>query len=679
MKDYCGYVNVFHGCGEIDLPKPEGLAAKWYFIKACCGNTSPAACLPFSAMSVGPYSGGYPSGYGDHQPNSFGRPDHFEGGKELLGFAHLHQSGTGAIGFYYNYAVTTPRYDDSPERRPMSREAAEPGYYTVCLEDIKCELTVSGRTALHRYTFGHDGGMVDIDFEGTGLCCPGLRRVYAGDLTVKKVSGDTVTAEGDIEGVRIYMAVRADSDIEIDGVKARVSVPKGGVVNLRVGISPRDMASAMRHAGAEADFDEARREARRLWEAELSKIAIETDDERLRGIFYSNLYHSLVKPADWSGESFIYDGGPFTADFATLWDMYKTAMPLIYMLSGDIGSKVNETLLRVCEATGVMPVELGLSRNYAMKSIQARMLGFYCLFTAYRYGYDIDPKRLLDDFRRDLYDEGKRDFTESGRCVSHTFLLDMAEACALAADIASETGDTETEKLLRPYAALWRSVFSDETGLLRGDSEYYEGTLYNYSFRQMADMDSRIALAGGKERFVKLLDDFFGYGAPDVVLPTDPHNGAVVAEGMKLGRFEGFNNESDTEAPFSYIYAGRHDRVCEVIRAGMRYMFTDGRGGIPGNNDSGALSSYYVFMALGLFPVAGQDLFLIGSPFVKEASVKLYNGRRIDISVDKVSGGDIYVSSVSFNGSPVSDYRISAKELLSGGRLEFHMIDTPVM
>ena len=102
MKDFCKYVNVFQGTGEIDLPKPEGVAARWFFIKAGCGNTSPAACLPFSAMSVSPFSGGYPTGYGDHMPNSFARPVHFPAGKGLLGFAHLQQSGTGAIGFYYN-------------------------------------------------------------------------------------------------------------------------------------------------------------------------------------------------------------------------------------------------------------------------------------------------------------------------------------------------------------------------------------------------------------------------------------------------------------------------------------------------------------------------------------------------------------------------------------------------
>ena len=676
MKDYAGYVNVFHGCGEID-PKPEGIAARWYFIKAGCGNTNPAACLPFSAVSAGPFSGGYPTGYGDHLPNSFARPAHFPGGKGLLGFSHLQHSGTGAIGYYYNYAVVTPRYPDSPERREPVCEAAEPGYYMAVLEDIRCELTVTGRTALHRYTFGHGGGFVTVDFSNNGLNIPGRERAGAENLSVWLEDEGTAAAEADIEGVRIHMAVRADAGIRIGDGKARIEVPENGIVNLAVSLSPRDMARALEQVRGTYDFDEAQREAYRSWNEKLSLIDIETDDERVRRIFYSNLYHSLIKPSDWTDESFLYGDGPFTADLATLWDMYKTALPLIYMIDGDMGAKISETLLRVCETEGVMPVELGLSRHYEHTTSQARMLGFYVLFTAYRFGYPTDVKRLLADFRLDLFAEGKRDFTEGGRCASHTFLLDMAEACTLAADIARETGDTDTEELLRPYGKLWERAYSRETGLLGADSSYYEGTLYNYSFRQMADMDARIALAGGKERFVKLLDDFFGYGAPPVVLPTDPHDGAVVSEGMKLGRFEGFNNESDTEAPFSYVYAGRHDRTCEIVRAGMKCLFTEGRGGIPGNNDSGALSSYYVLMALGLFPVAGQDLFLMGSPFVKSARIRLYTGGVLEIGTDGVSDERIYVKSVRFNGRELHGFRIPAGELMRGGKLEFCMTDRP--
>ncbi len=677
MKDHCQFVNVFQGCGEIDLPKPEGIAARWFFIKAGCGNTSPAACLPFSAMSAGPFSGGYPTGYGDHLPNSFARPVHFPEGRGLLGFAHLQQSGTGAIGYYYNYALVTPRYANSPARRVPSSENAQPGYYATTLEDILCELTVTGRTALHRYTFGHTGGQVTVDFSNNGLDIPGVEKAGAAALKIQNKDTKTVTGEAVIEGVRLFFAVRANAPMRAEGARATLAVPADGKALLAVAVSPLDMQTAENRVRAAYDFDAARKDAYAAWNRELSKIEIETDDPRIREIFYSNLYHSFVKPADWSDEGFVYGKGPFLADLATLWDMYKTGLPLIYLVNGEIGEKLNETLLRLCETLGFMPNGIGLSDKYRMFGDQARMLGFYALFTAFRYGYPLDPKRLLDNFKRDLSDKGKRDFTEAHRCPSHTFFLDMAEACTLAADLAKETGDAETEALLRPYGRLWEQVYSKETGLLDADSSYYEGTLYNYSFRQMTDMPARIALAGGNDRFVQLLDDFFGYGKPAVTQPTDPHDWDAVNEGMKLGRFEGFNNESDTEAPFSYICAGRHDRTAEVVRAGMKYMFTTGRGGLPGNNDTGALSSYYVMMALGLFPVAGQNLFLMGSPFVKHAKISLFNGKTLEITANQASDEAIYVKSVRFNGEALPSYRIPADRLLKGGTLDFEMSEQP--
>ncbi|MBQ7637427.1 MAG: glycoside hydrolase family 92 protein [Clostridia bacterium] len=676
MKDFCKYVNVFHGCGEIDLPKPEGIAATWFFIKAGCGNTSPAASLPFSAVSVGPFSGGYPTGYTDHMPNSHSRPPRFEGGKGLKGFAHLQQSGTGAIGYYYNYAVVSPRYSSSPERRVPALEEGEPGYYRAVLEDINCELTVSGRTALHRYTFGSPGGFVTVDFENNGVDIPnwGKEKVY--ELELKKENENTVSANAVIEGVKIFFAVRANGKIELDGNKARVFVPENGVSEIRVSLSPVNAALPLERVSAEYDFCAAKSEARKAWNGVFSKIDAEFFDERTKGIFYSNLYHSLVKPADWSGESFIYGEEPFTVDLNTLWDMYKTELPLLFAVYGkEIGEKLCETLMLLCEKLGFMPNSIGLSDEYKKPNGQARMLGSYALITALRYGLKVDPARILSNLKTDLTAPDKIDFTRDGRCVSHTFLLDMAEICTLGADLAKELGDTESENYLRPFGRLWKKVYSEKTGLLNDDTGYYEGTLYNYSFRQMVDMDGRIALAGGKERFVELLDRFFGYGAPAVTLPTDPDDYEPVIEGAKLGRFEGFNNESDTEAPFSYAYAGRHDRVCEVTRAGMKYMFTDGRGGIPGNNDTGALSSYYVFMALGLFPVAGQDLFIIGSPFVKNAEVTLFNGNTLKISVDN---NNIYVKSVKLNGKELADKKITARELMRGGELVFEMSEKPV-
>lgn len=677
--DFCKFVNVFHGCGEIELPEPKGIAARWFFIKAGCGNTSPAASLPFSRLTAGPYSGGYPTGYGDHMPNYHSRPPHFPEGKGLLGFSHLHQSGTGAIGYYYNYAVVTPRYADSPLRVIPTNEKAQPGYYSANLNGIKCELTVTKRLALHRYTFDKDEGEILIDFNNNGLNLPGQSRKTVSGLKVNLYEESIVTAGAEIEGVKIYFAVKAvGGTFSLDENNRAVLRPKKRerIAQLRVALTVKGHEKALEDLKTPAEFDSAKQAALDEWNRYLSRIEIKAYDDKIYEIFYSNLYHSMVKPANWHGESFIYGGdGPFMLDFNTLWDMYKTALPLIFLICKKEGENIAETLLKVGEHLGYLPNSFGLNAQYDVSRSQARMLGAYVLLTAYRFGLEVDPKRMLKVIITDLLTDDKEDFTLFGRCKSHTWLLDMSDACAYAAKVAREIGEDETARLLEPHAEKWTRVYDKNTGLLDENSSFYEGTLYNYSFRQTADMEARIALAGGEERFVKLLDDFFGFGKPAVKQPTDPYNYKSVEEGMKLGRFEGFNNESDMEAPFSYIFANRHDRTCEVIRGGMKYMFTKGRGGIPGNNDTGGLSSYYVWCALGLFPVAGSDLILIASPFVKSAKIKLSSGKELCIKVNNAGDNNIYVKKALFNGREIKNHRIKACELIQGGEIVFDMSD----
>ncbi len=666
------YVDVFFGNGEINLPKPQGIANKWCFLKACCGNTTPAACLPFGAMSVAPYSGGYPTGYGNHLPNTYSTPVKFENGEKIYGFAHIQQTGVGTIGFYYNYCLVAPVYDSSEEIRLPSDEKAGPGYYSCRLDDIFCELTANRKVALHRYIFDKDNGRVEIDFSNNGLHYDEEHRGTVEELKVEK-TGNIILASANIEGIAVYFAVEGDGEFSVDGGKA-ICAGFGKECKLKVAISLVSCERALADIENTADFDIEKKNAEAKWDEMLDAISIETKDEKLRELFYSCFYHSITKPSNWTGESFIYDKDkPFYADFATLWDMYKTQLPLVFILYKDESEEICETILSVGEKLGHIPNSLGLCDRFVEHDTQARTLGCYVLLTAYRYGVKIDARRMLKMIDTDIFAPNKTDFTIDGRCKSHTFMLDMADCCALASQVAKEIGEDEIYNRLYPLSQRWKNCFSTETGLLKTDSEYYEGTLYNYSFRQMVDMDERINIAGGREKFIKLLDDFFGYGKPDTVQPSIPLDYEPIRIGFTLGRFEGFNNESDTEAPYTYVLAGRHDRTCEVIRAGMKYMFTNGRGGLPGNNDTGALSSYYLLSALGLFPVAGQNLFIIGSPIVDKAEIKLFNSNKITIIVNNNSDSNIYVKSVTFNGKELDSYTISASELLSGGELVFNM------
>ena len=242
---------------------------------------------------------------------------------------------------------------------------------------------------------------------------------------------------------------------------------------------------------------------------------------------------------------------------------------------------------------------------------------------------------------------GREDFCEGGFCPRATHTLDMAEAAGCVAALARAAGDKDLEAR---YTALWRHwthAFGPD-GLMRPDSEYYEGNRYSYSFRLLRDMPARIALCG-REAFERYLDGFFGF-----------------ADCRDESRFQGFNNETDMEAPWAYHYIGRHDKLCRIIDASLDYMFAEGRGGIPGNNDSGGLSATYIWNALGLFPVTGQDLLLVGKCRFERAELQLAGGRTLVVD-NRCFGAD--PGAVSFNGRPGRELTVT--EFMQGGRLVY--------
>jgi putative alpha-1,2-mannosidase len=246
--------------------------------------------------------------------------------------------------------------------------------------------------------------------------------------------------------------------------------------------------------------------------------------------------------------------------------------------------------------------------------------------------------------------------------------LDVTDACLCAAEIVKS--EELKAKLLR-LAEHWRNAYGADA-LMSEDSPYYEGDRYTYSFRIQQNMDARVELAGGKARFAQLLDDFFGFGGESVKKLI--HVGAAKEiEQAQHHRFQGFNNECDMEAPYAYIFADRHDRLCDILHECVQRSFGLGKSGLPGNNDSGGLSSLFVWNVLGIFPISGSGELLIGAPQIEGAELKLANGGSLCIRVNRLGKQQIYVDRVRFNGHEVADHRLSWRELMQGGVLEFDM------
>lgn len=681
------YVNVFCGSSDFNCNNAKGLSALWEPIKPETGNTHPGAQLPFGRLSVLAYSGAYPTGYGcnlhSSEKNRNKKPsDYMYDRKKIIGLSHIHQSGVGAIGFYYNYAIATCFYGDimKPTPHNITEEKAVPGYYSATDEetDIKYEATVDEKCAIHRYTFKKDKGRCMIDFSNDGLLIDRTKDIFhkkCGNALIKIRDKNTVTAEVQLHGITLFFCVKCknsnvrlwkdykETDETVLITNGEISEAFGCVFDmeenaaeLKLSVSLKSEDIAVKHIDECAKtFDELIKEASCKWEDALSKIKIEASDKDKK-IFYSNLYHSLTKPSDWAGENIYSDDEDFVVDFATLWDVYKTQFPLIFTIYPEMSKKILSTYLMLKEKIGVMPNTFALNSEMKVEANQARLLSAYMFCDGF---YRNIPGVDFDKAVRSLYDElmgdEYKEFFENGELERTTYTLDVSQSCHNISLMANKIGNEEIFKKLNSYADNVFNAFDKKTGLLKENSRYYEGNHWSYSFRPLHDNKKRIEISGGEEKYLNLLDTFFGFVNPD----------------ERYNRFQGFSNETDMESPYAYSYTQKHSRLCEIIDA-MNDLFTEDADGIPGNADSGGLTSCYVWNNMGIFPVAGKDIMLIGTPRYKRTEISLNNGNKFVI---KKTGEGIYVKNAYLSGRKLDDFSFSVTEMMQGGELHLEMTD----
>ena len=557
----------------------------------------------------------------------------------------------------------------------IANEKAEPGYYSANLQSgIKAEITVEGAVALHRYHIVGDA-TVSIDFSNVGLGRNLGEHLhsFAKDAVIIKEGKNAFSADIVLQGVRTFFYTECKGEVKNSGLFEDYNYIEGEVLErsesekryggafavsgdceIKVAVSHKSIDAAKDSLEHSSDFDTALSRAKETWSDYLGRIEIDADDE-IKELFYSNLYHSIIKPS-------YFEDGQYT-DFATLWDMYKTQLPLVYSLYEKESAGIVSTLLSKGEEYGKVPTGLMLWDSPHRFDGQAQLLSVYTVADAYFRGHARGEDVVTLALRESKGDPAEllADLAEKEK---YTHILDLTEACGAAYKIAEEIGDTAAAKTLKNTAEKWPEAFDSATGLLRESLKYYEGNSHSYSFRLQNEMEKRIDLCG-KEKFLEIADSFFGYGE-EPVKQCDIVDGWDYIEKLDLRRFDGINNEHDMEAPFVYIAAGRHDRTCEVVRGIQKYMFCHGRGGLPGNNDTGALSSWYVWCALGLFPVSGQDNIYISNPLIKSAKIRLAGEKILNI---KVEGKGEYVESAVLNGKLLTDFTFTVREMMQGGEL----------
>lgn len=706
-----GRVDPFIGTEVTDLPPPTGIAATWWWPKPQVGNTHPGATFPLGMVSACAYSGAYPTGYGRFDLVTEGIPTTIHDTAVASGFTHFQQSGTGAIRKYYNYFRVTPMLeplDVLGRNWGITDEVAEPGYYATTLDSgIRAEVTVGPKSAVHRYTFPrHRNARVVIDFSLGGLAIPHGETI---PLRAKLESVAPGVAQGEIvvEGAPLAVYIECDAKhwrqmlwydrrlmpggtrLDFDHIRPTTLRPfglmwagpsdPGQSVEVRIGFSLRGVEQARENLRRDCGvgpsrFPQRRDRTKKAWRRHLKSITVDTPSADRETVFSTALYHSLIKPCLAPEESpFWPSEGPFVFDLSTMWDIYRTQLPLLTTLLPERAVELGTALLTICEEEGNFPIGYRMARGSDRFSRQGSALAQTFLADLCQLGLPgMDWDWALVHMHTDLRRTYGEDFLLRGLAhpISHT--LDLAYGYWCTAKVAARVGDRALVEEFTKLAARWVNAFDDTTGLLQ-DSTFYEGSRHNYSFRLLHDMRNRIGLAGGDDAFVRMLDAFFGFGAEPVRQPGMLPGLEELANGYALGRFEGLNNEPDMEAPWAYQYAGRPDRTADVVHAAVHQQFGTGRGGLPGNDDSGGLSSWYVWASLGLFPVAGQNLFLLNAPSFAAAEIRLGDGilaiDTIGFEEPRPDGPAQYVRSVTLNGDPVDRSWLRGDEVHRGGRL----------
>lgn len=713
------YADPFIGTEVTDLPAPTGLAATWWWPKPQIGNTHPGATYPLGMVSACAYSGAYPTGYGRFDLSTEGVPTQIHDRQVASGFTHFQQSGTGAIRKYYNYFRVTPMLqplDALGDLWDVTEEEAEPGWYAATLDSgIRCEITVGPKSAVHRYTFPrHRDARLVIDFSLGGLAIPYGRTVPL-RAHLQAVGPGVAQGEIVVEGAPLAVHVECDAAhwrqllwydrrlmpggtrLDFDYIRPTTLRPfglmwagpamAGETVELRFGFSLRGVeqarANLYRDCGdGPSSFEERREATVAAWSDHLGAISVDTPSAQRRTVFDTALYHSLIKPCLAPAESPFWPAKTaFAFDISTMWDIYRTQLPLLTTLLPDKAVELAEALLYICEEEGNLPIGYRMARGADQFSRQGSALAHTFLADVCQLGLPgMDWDWALVHMQNDLRRTYGEDFLLRGEThpISHT--LDLAFGYWCTAKVAAHVGDAALVAQFAPIAARWVNAFERDTGLLK-DSTYYEGGRWNYSFRLLHDMATRIAMSGGEERFVELLDQFFGYGAMPVAQPGVAPSAEEMAAGYALNRFEGLNNEPDMEAPWAYQYAGRPDRTAEVVHAVVHQQFGTGRGGLPGNDDSGGLSSWFVWASLGMFPVAGQNVVLLNAPAWREAEIRVGDGTMaIETTgfVEPEPGGPAqYVRSATLNGAALDRTWLTGNELHAGGRLRVELAAVP--
>lgn len=478
---------------------------------------------------------------------------------------------------------------------------------------------------------------------------------------------------------------------------------------VKVALSATSTEGALKNLRAETagkSFDVLAKEALECWNRELSSIEMEgTDDQK--AMFYTSYYHTMINPSvymDVDGKYRGVDHNIHQADgfvnytVFSLWDTYRAEHPFLMLMKPSRARDMAVSMIRHQQQSvhGLLPVWSHMANdNWCMSGYHAASV----LADAVAKGACINKEEALAamvETSKVGYLDGLGEYMEYGYVpfdVSTTAASTTLEYCyddwAIYA-VASMVGDDDLIAGYRRRALNYRNIYDPQIGFARprlrdgafkkefdvlqthGEG-FIEGNSWNFSFHVPHDVAGLIPLMGGDKEFVRKLDELFAMHLPEKYYEA---NEDITSDCLIGGYVHG--NEPSHHIPYLYAWTSRPWKSQYWIREIMNRMYRNHIRGLGGNDDCGQMSAWYLFTAMGFYPVCpGTDQYVLGAPYLPYVKLNLPNGKTFEIKAPGVSDKERYVKAVLLNGKPYTKMYITHSDIVEGGVLEFVMDDSP--
>lgn len=688
------------------------------------GHTFPGACAPFGLIQVSPESGTGSWRY----CSGFNYDDDF-----IDGFTQTHLNGTGLpdLGdvLMLPYCGKLP---DSLYRSRYNKETqkASAGYYSVDLTDahVGVELTATSRTAFHKYLFKDGTPRILLDLQ-RGLVND-MERLHTHVLNANISMPDDYTIIGNNEVTewvqrQYFYVIKFDKPYKVEeelpiqeGERAKrliLSFDGDGetVVQAKVAISSVSIEGALASLEKENpdwNFESVRQATVNQWNELLSRAQVSgTEVEKIN--FYTSMYHLFIQPnniADLDGKYRGADDKVYTsptgAYYSTfsLWDTYRAAHPLYTILAPERVDGMVQSMIAHYKVKGALPIwTLWGKENYCMIGnhsipviVDAYLKGFrgFNVEDAYEA---IKGSSVVSHLNSDWETYNKYGYYPfdiiNVESISRTLESGYDDYCV--SQMAKALGKMDDYEYFKKRSEFYKNLFDPQTKLMRGkDSngkwrtpfnplllshastsggDYTEGNAWQYTWHVQHDVPGLIDLMGSKEIFADRIDSLF--------LMDDCIEGEGFVSDVTglIGQYA-HGNEPSHHVAYLYSYADRKDKTQACIRDIFDRFYLPKPDGLCGNDDCGQMSAWYLFSAMGFYPVnpAGGE-YILGAPQIAKVVLTLPDNKTFLIEAKGLSKENKYVKSVTLNGEAVEGLSIHHNDIMKGGTLVFTMTNQP--